>query len=235
MWQNLARDYQELIENPDWDSQFLRNEGLIPNILDLVGNCEDAAALDAGTGTCWLFEQIKPASAYACDVAPPDVIPASVKFEIQDVEALTYADESFDIIVASLLMMFCKRIDAVCSELHRVTKGKGGRLIVALMHPYFYRTGDVIEDEQFLVTKDLSKPFNIPVKIAGKVGPLTYYYRPFPEYVNELLKAGWEIVELRDWFIDIDRYNKHIGSGMKSEIRRSGLIPLYSFIKCEKR
>ncbi len=233
-WQSTAREYRELIGDPDWDSRFLRDKGLKPNILDLLGNCEDAAVLDAGAGTGWLFESIVPAAAYACDIVAPEKTPESVKFEQQDVEALSYADDTFDVVVASLLLMFCKRLETACAELYRVTKGEGGCLVVALTHPYFYRTGEVLENDGFILTKDLSRPFEIPIKIAGKVGPLTYYYRPLPEYVNQLVKAGWRITELRDWFIDIEQYKETMGRGMKSEIRRSGRIPLYTFLKCEK-
>ena len=71
MWQNAAHDYQELIQDPERDSRVLREQGLFPNVLDLVGNCDDAVVLDAGTGTGWLFESINPSEAYACDIAPP--------------------------------------------------------------------------------------------------------------------------------------------------------------------
>ena len=130
--------------------------------------------------------------------------------------------------------MFCRRFETVCAELYRVAKGGGGRLVVALTHPYFYRTGEVAKDGNFTLNRDLSQPFDIPIKIGGKVGPLTYYYRPLPEYVNQLMKAGWKVAEMRDWFIDIEQYNEFMGKGMKSDIRRSGRIPLYTFLKCEK-
>lgn len=177
-WQSTAREYRELIGNPDWDSQFLRDNGLKPNILDLLGDCKDAVVLDAGAGTGWLFESIMPAAAYACDIVAPEKIPEGVNFERQDVEALSYDDGTFDIVVASLLLMFCRRFETVCAELYRVAKGGGGRLVVALTHPYFYRTGDVAKDGKFILNRDLSQPFEIPIKIGGKVGPLTYYWAP---------------------------------------------------------
>ena len=123
-WQSTASEYRELIGNPDWDSRFLRENGLKPNILELLGDYKDAVVLDAGAGTGWLFDSIVPAAAYACDIVTPEKTLESVNFEQQDVEALPYDDGAFDIVVASLLLMFCRRFETVCAELHRVAKGR---------------------------------------------------------------------------------------------------------------
>ncbi len=233
-WQSSAHEYRELIQNPEWDSWFLREQGLKPNILELAGDCSKATVLDAGTGTGWLFDVIRPAQAFACDVVVPENFPNGVKFDKQSVEYLNYSDGTFDIVIASLLMMFCERIDLAFAEFFRVSKDCGGQLIISLTHPYFYRTGRVTDDEHYLVTEDLSRPSQTQIKIAGQVGPLVYYYRPLPDYLNGLIAAGWKIVELRDWFIDIEKYKQVLAGGMKSEISRTGRIPLYTFVKCEK-
>lgn len=233
MWQDVARDYKTLIQNTEMDSIFLREQGLIPNILDLLGNYHDKVLLDAGAGTGWLFEKIKPVAGYACDLVRPENHPIGVDFEQQDVTALNYVSEKFDIVVASLLLMFCEKLDVVCAELFRVAK-RGGSLIIALTHPYFYRSGYVTTENQFCITENLANPSQHQIKIAEKVGPLTYYYRPLPDYINTLINSGWQIVELRDWFIDMEKYNQSLDKGMRSKIRRSGNTPLYTFIKCQK-
>lgn len=234
MWQTSAQDYHDLIGNPEWDSLFLRRQGLKPNVLEMIGECDDAVVLDAGTGTGWLFNYIKPAEAYACDIIEPDSLPDGVRFSKQDVHKLNYPGGKFDIVVASLLLIYCEDLDVVCREFHRVSKPNGGRFIVSLMHPYFYRTGHVTQSNDFVVTEDLSRPFQIPFKIAEQVGPLTYFYRPLPDYINTLIGAGWAIKEMRDWFIDSDSYGKFVAEGMKTKVKRSTRIPLFTFIECEK-
>lgn len=234
MWLELAEEYRGLIGNRDWDSAFLREHGLIPNVVEMVGDCEDSVLLDAGTGSGWLFEHVKPAEAYACDIVEPKTVPDWVKFETQNVEALSYRDDTFDIIVASLLLMFCENLGEVCSSLFRVAKSQGGRLIVSLTHPYFYRTGTAISEDEYLIERHLSRPFQTRVNIAGQVGPFIYYYRPFPDYVNALIEAGWQVTRLRDWFIDMAKYKKLAESGINSKIKRSGQVPLYTFIECRK-
>lgn len=232
MWQHSAEAYKELIEASDWDSKLLRERGLIPNILEFVGNCEDLVVLDAGTGTGWLFDYIKPAQAHACDIVPPGTLPEGVKFTQQEVRSLNYDAATFDLIVASLLLIYCEDIRGVCAEFYRVAKPGGGRLVVSLMHPYFYRTGKVTEEEHFLVTHDLSKPFEIPLKIAGQVGPVRYYYRPLPDYVNAFIATGWTIRRMHDWFINMADYRTIIDQGVRSKVQRTGRVPLFTFIEC---
>src|ERR1700688_4922580 len=98
-WLSSAREYRRLIEDSEWDSSYLRERGLIPNIVDLVGNSGRATLLDAGTGTGWLFDHVSPKAAYACDVIAPSPTSKHVTFDRQDVNALTYQDGMFDIIV----------------------------------------------------------------------------------------------------------------------------------------
>jgi ubiquinone/menaquinone biosynthesis C-methylase UbiE len=234
-WEEFTSSYHSLINNPNYDSQYLRRVGLQQNVVRLIGNCEDSVLLDVGCGNGWLFEQVIPAKSYACDVAVPSSISPSVNFEVQDIRSLTYSDESFDIIVASLVLMWFEDLNLACRQLYRVAKSNGGRLIIALVHPYFYRTGQVHEDQQFLITTDLSKPFKIQDhKIAGQIGPFTYYYRPIFVYVNTLIDAGWNIRKYHDWFIDMADYKANINGLVQTKIARTGHIPLYTFFECIK-
>ena len=103
---------------------------------------------------------------------------------------------------------------------------------MGLMQPFFYRTGQVNEDDEFVVDSDLSKPFKLDLKIAGDVGPVTYYYRPLHDYLLTLMNCGWRMTYYKDWFIDMPEYNRLGGHKIKTKIRRSGRIPLYTFIEC---
>ena len=193
-WTKAQEDYANLINSVDHDSRYLRERGVIPNVLELVGMCSGATVLDAGTGTGWIFDYISPQSAHAVDLVKPKTLPEWVEFRQNDVSRLSYSDEGFDIIIGCLLLMFCPDLNSVLKEFQRVAK-PSGRLILALTHPYFYRTGRVLPNGQFLLEKPLSIEHEFDLRIGGLVGPLRYFYRPMPTYFNGLVQTGWKIVE----------------------------------------
>ena len=233
MWTKVSKEYRNLIGSEDWDSRYLRERGLIPNVLDLVGDCHGKTVLDAGTGTGWLFEHIRPKEAHACDLVRPERLPEGVEFAQDDVHSLSYADNQFDLVVASLLLIYSRDLRKVLQEFHRVSRG-GAQLVLSLMHPYFYRTGEIMPDGRFLLTEDLSRERQFDFRIGESVGPFKYFYRPLPIYLNALIETGWGIKETRDWFIDMNEYAERRSEGVKSNLQRSGKIPLYSFIKASK-
>lgn len=232
-WFHAKDDYAALINSKDWDSRYLRERGLIPNILRMLGQCSGKTILDAGTGTGWLYEHLHPEEAHACDLVRPKGLPEHVEFRQNDVCTLSYDNEHFDTIVASLLLMFCPELGKVLAEFNRVCR-RDGSLVVSLVHPYFYRTGVVTSQGSFMLEHDLSVEKRLQIRIGETVGPLIYFYRPYPIYLNSLVEAGWRIEETKDWFIDMEEYADYCKIGTKSKVRRSGSAPLYSFIRATK-
>jgi hypothetical protein len=103
------------------------------------------------------------------------------------------------------------------------------------MNPYFYRTGEVDEAGNFVVTQDLSQPFVIGNhRIAEAVGPFVYYHRPLPTYLNECVRAGLAIEEIADWHVDMADFLARFGTDMPGNIRRTDKVPMYTFIKCTR-
>lgn len=232
-WIEAREGYDCLVNSSDWDARFLRERGLVPNVLGLLGECKGKTVLDAGTGTGWLFEHIHPEICHACDLVRPECLPSYVQFRQVDVCRSGYENNVFDVIVASLLLMFCAELGIVLREFYRMSKCEAS-LIISLVHPYFYRTGKVLSDGNFLMDKDLSNEFDFEVRIGEAMRPVTYFYRPYPVYLNALIDAGWRISETKDWFVDMEEYRRRRSAGMRSNILRSGAVPLYSFIKVTK-
>jgi SAM-dependent methyltransferase len=233
-WNSSAKEYKDLIESPDWDSRYLREVGLQPTIVRLVGDCAHQRLLDAGTGTGWLFQHLRAKENHACDLVPSESLPSWVNFSLQNVSSTNYESDFFDTIVSSLVLIWCDDIDAVLVELFRIAQ-KGGRLILAVMNPYFYRTGDVGDKGDFVVKRNLKSTFSVQNhKIAGRVGNLTYFYHPFPKYINSLIASGWQIQTCEDWFIDIQDYRLKNGAKRGLKVVRSEKTPLYTFFVCIK-
>lgn len=234
-WSKASPEYKRLTQDKDFDSEYLRNAGLIPNVVDLIGPCNEAVVLDAGCGPGWLFDKVNAAKGYSCDHTDSPNARNNSIFTVQDVSDLNYYDNMFDIVVAGIVMCWISDEDLqkACQEFFRITKSSGGRLIVSLVHPYFYRTGKVTENGEYLITQDLAKSFTKQIKIGGQVGPFRYHYRTYDMYVNTLIDAGWSIRRVRDWFIDMDEYNVDM-CGRRRVIIRTGIVPMYTFFECEK-
>jgi SAM-dependent methyltransferase len=230
-WSEKSERYRDLITDSEEDSSYLREVGLKPTILRLLGDCAEKRLLDVGTGSGWLFDLVKPKVAYACDFVPSGELPAYVNFSIQDANSLEYADKSFDVIVSSLMLCYCADLERVLRELWRVADS-GGQLIASLVHPYFYRTGTVRDNGELAVNVDLSRENKFPINIGNKVGPFDYFYRPYPSYLNTFVGAGWHIDHVEDWFIDADSYFARFGS--KGSVPRTDKVPTFAFIKCSR-
>jgi len=226
--------YAGLVTDAARDSQYLRSQGLQPNLLEMIGDCRDLRMLDVGCADGWLLDAVNPAEGYGCDIV--DDLPVNPKwhFGVQDIRGLLYDNDFFDVVVASLVLMWFREVDVAVKQMFRVTK-PGGKAVIALVHPYFYRTGEPNDDGDFVISGDLSRSFKLEgLEIGGVAGPVTYFYHSFPDYLNACADAGFRIRRVFDWFVEMEDYARHVAGGMDAEIPRTGKAPMYSFIECTK-
>jgi SAM-dependent methyltransferase len=146
---------------------------------------------------------------------------------------MTYRDSAFDVVVASLVLMWIDELEAACRELERVTC-PGGRVVVALVHPFAYRTGVVDDDGTFRVTRRYGAPFVLEdLYIAGSVGPFRYFHRPLSDYLNALAATGLQLRAFHEWSIDMTDYINHV-QPLSDHPRRTDRVPMYAFLAWEK-
>lgn len=233
-WRDEHAHYTALIGDHRSDSHLLRQLGLVPNILEMLDSTTDKTVLDAGCGNGWLSGHVTDARVLAQGdlVAPSPTAGRGLTVQM-DVGELPFTDATFDVVISSLVLMWVADLRAALSEAYRVTSA-GGSFVIAITHPYFYHVGDVQDDGSYLIRIPLWRNIaRADVKVSDRVGPFEYFYRRLDDYFNEILGAGWRIVEYRDWFIPRERYEAAAGQ-LVMKLRRSSHVPTFAFFKLEK-
>lgn len=233
-WKRSLQSYVRATNLHETDSEYLRRTGLKPNVLELCGPADRCVVLDVGAADGWLLKSLNCAAGFECDVAALHSAAERPRFVVGSLEALPFLAGSFDLVVASLVLMWMPTLEPAFHELRRVTR-YGGLLVVAIVHPSYYRTGTVSQDGNFIVERPLGERWSITdLKIGGRSGPFTYFHHRYDRYFNAAIHAGWKLIELREWFIDFDDYCVSVDVSAQI-IHRTGKVPLYSFFLFEAR
>lgn len=166
-----------------------------PAALDLVGDVQGKRILDAGCGSGPLAAELV---ARGADVTGFDGSPAmidlarrrlggTVPLTVHDLaEPLPYEDESYDVVVASLVLHYLEDWDGPLAELRRVLR-PGGRLVASVNHP-FAQVLNAPEDDYFR-----TRLYSEDVELNGQTTELTFWHRPLREVVRAVTDAGLDL------------------------------------------
>ncbi len=173
-----------------------------PATLSLLPEVKNLRVLDAGCGPGiyaeWRIE-------HGAEVTAVDVTPAFIEVAGQRLagrarvirsdltEHLDFADnDSFDVVLSSLVLHYIKDWRPVFNEFHRVLK-PGGILVFSVTHPmddYIFYLTKISKDCNYYDT-DL---FEVPWKGWGEPYQIMRTYRrPLSEMLNPLVDAGFHL------------------------------------------
>ena len=189
-YDRFARDYEAENATSLLNAYYER-----PAVLDLVGDVRGRRILDAGCGSGPLAAELV---ARGADVTGFDGSPAmidlarrrlggTVPLTVHDLaEPLPYEDESFDVVVASLVLHYLEDWDAPLAEIRRVLR-PGGRLVASVNHPF----AQVLNapDDDYFVTRLYSED----IELNGQTTELTFWHRPLREVVRAVTGAGLDL------------------------------------------
>lgn len=166
-----------------------------PAMIALAGDVAGLRILDAGCGSGPLTAALRERGAEMSgfDGSPAMIALArerlgdDVPLAVADLaEPLPYADEAFDLVVASLVLHYLQDWSKPLAELKRVL-APGGRLIISVNHPTVYMVN--YPDEDYFVTRQFTEEYDF----AGEPGSLTYWHRPLHAIVEAVTAAGFRI------------------------------------------
>ena len=166
-----------------------------PAIMELAGDVTGRTILDAGCGSGPLAVSLRDRGARITgfDSSPAMVAlarqrlgPESTVLVADLAGPLPFDAESFDDVVASLVLHYLEDWSGPLAELRRVLR-PGGRLIVAVNHPVIRPV--VYPDEDYFATS----PYTEDYTFDGQTVYLTFWHRPLHAMTDAFTQAGFRI------------------------------------------
>ena len=183
----------------------------VPYILELVGDVQGKRVLDAGCGggfySLWMAE--KGANVTGIDGSKEMIRIATKKaskrkldvvFLVGDVSDMRIEDDTFDVILSTLVLMDIKNLDKAADELVRVTKCDGD-LVISVSHPIL-TAGHWVRESGLKLYRELDDYF-VEITLTHRWETenkerisLDYYHRPLQAYVKPFLERECVLTNL---------------------------------------
>lgn len=171
-----------------------------PAMLGLAGEVAGRRILDAGCGSGPLSAALgaKGAVVTGFDSSPAMLelarqrLGESADLHLADLSRpLPFADDSFDDVVASLVLHYLEDWSAPLAELRRVLK-PGGRLILSVNHPTVSVVTQPTED--YFAVREYSEDY----EFDGEPAVLTFWHRPLHAMINAFISAGYRVAAVSE-------------------------------------
>lgn len=147
-----------------------------------------------------------------------------IKYLRMPIEEIDYPENSFDVVISSLVFHYLKSFEDICNKVNRCL-APGGDFVFSVEHPVFTAQGN----QQWYCDSD-GKPLHWPVDHYFEEGvrkavflgeEITKYHKTLTTYINTLLQYGFEVIKLvepepADYLMN--------EPGMKDELRRPMML-----------
>lgn len=190
-YDDFAEAYAAETENSLENAYYTR-----PAILDLAGDVTGRRILDIGCGAGPLMESLLARGATVTGVEPSIGMLNLARKRLGDDadlhqgalggDPLPFPDATFDDAVACLVLHYLEDWAGPLAEIRRVLK-PGGRLLVAVNHPFMYKL--IHADGNYFATERYDEEYTF----AGRTTDLTFWHRPLHTLMSEFLTAGFRI------------------------------------------
>ena len=201
--QAVANDYDSFAEAyaAETESNLINGYYTRPAILDLAGDVAGRRILDVGCGAGPLLAALRERGAIVTGVDPSAKMLELARQRLGEGAALHQAglgggplpfpDGAFDDVIACLVLHYLEDWKAPLAELRRVL-APGGRLIVAVNHPFVYKL--LYPDADYFATREYSEEYTF----NGQSAVLTYWHRPLHAMTDAFTAAGFRIAVISE-------------------------------------
>ncbi|GAA3069355.1 class I SAM-dependent methyltransferase [Streptosporangium carneum] len=172
-----------------------------PAILNLAGDVAGRRILDVGCGAGPLLESLRDQGAIVTGVDPSVKMLDLARQRLGAGAALCQAslggaplpfpDGAFDDAIACLVLHYLEDWKAPLADLRRVL-APGGRLIVAVNHPFVYKL--TYPDANYFAPREHSEEYTF----SGQNAVLTYWHRPLHAMTDAFTAAGFRIAVISE-------------------------------------
>ncbi|SDJ02603.1 Methyltransferase domain-containing protein [Nonomuraea jiangxiensis] len=173
-----------------------------PAIMTLAGEVAGRRVLDAGCGSGPLSAALRERGAVVTGIDSSAGMLAlarrrlgdDVDLQVVDVrDPLPFADDSFDDVVASLVLHYLEDWGPTLAEMRRVLR-PGGRLIASVQHPLVdYLIQDPPRPSYFATTS-----FTEDWTFNGQSFPMTFWRRPLHAMTDAFASAGFRLTVISE-------------------------------------
>jgi SAM-dependent methyltransferase len=167
----------------------------LPAVISLAGQVKGKRVLDVGCGPGRHSKRLLEEGAEVTGIDISDEMVAIAKafcegrgrFFQADFEQAEFKPSSFDLITASLTLMYARDVHPIIKKFGEWLK-KNGRLIFSLYHPvrFFHKIPDF----------DFSKTRKVWIHLEGCDVTVFNYYHPMEKYFDALREGGFEVLKL---------------------------------------
>lgn len=170
-----------------------------PAMLRLLGDVTGQRILDAGCGSgptsLALVEGGADVTGFDISAAMIEIARRSLPktdLRVHDLaQPLPWEENTFDIVVASLVLHYLRDWSTPLAEVHRVLV-KGGRLLVSVNHPGAFPI--VHPDLKYFGITEYTEDY----EFAGTSVDLTFFHRPLSAMAESFAEAGFRIVGIHE-------------------------------------
>lgn len=239
-WNRLGKEWIDLAQTGESRMRFI-----MPYMLGVMGCVSGKRILDIGCGEGGYSRELARKGAHVVSI---DCNEAGIEYAIKEASSnglnikhyvrnsndlYGIENDTFDIVLCSMMLMDCEDMDGTVKEASRVLK-PSGKLFVSVLHPCFNgnhdegigRQGQGIDRE--VVVKNYFSPAKWEAPLPQGEGSVVWRHRTLQDYVKAFIKHRLMIVDLNEPIPTAEQ------AAVSTPIAWLQKIPLFLFWELEK-